>query len=336
MNGFQEQVTKALPPDVAAQLESALWPPLDARMPPAGLSLRLKTSPWIRRLMPTRLVVERAERRAQAIWDADPAEREHALAMMKVVVAGTEREHELERLARERLIESAANTAIYWQPWPVPDIDEESAANLDGALVGDRGVLLSPCHLGPYYGTMLVMPPRGRTPFAVSGEWFFEPPSHDLWGRRLARWRRDTVCVCVPAKGSFAVLRALLEQGQLVLVYFDMPGHNETSFLGKRTMLADGCARLSVETDAPVLPMRARREGHRVWLDVAAPVDPRDFASADQLHAHLARLHERWILEAPHAMDDPRSFGWEDGATADAWLRPGEGAHARTEPAERT
>src|SRR3981081_4426704 len=101
-----------------------------------------------------------------------------------------------------------------------------------------------------------------------------------------------------------------------------MPGHHETSFLGKRAMLADGCARLAMDTGAVVLCQRAGRDGHRVTVEMTPALDPRDFASADELHAHLARQHERWILEHPEAMDDPRSFGWEDGVSADAWRRP--------------
>ena len=107
-----------------------------------------------------------------------------------------------------------------------------------------------------------------------------------------------------------------------MLVYFDMPGRRETRFLGKPATLADGSARLSVEADVPILPVRARRVGHRAWLDVAAPLDPRDFADVGDLHDAMAAVHESWILEFPAAMADPRGFGWADGATADAWTRP--------------
>jgi lauroyl/myristoyl acyltransferase len=335
MNGFKEQVINQLPDELGAQLAASMWPPSPTPMPPAELQIRLKTSPLLRRLLPTPLVVRRAERRGRAVWEQVPAERRYALATMEAIVAGTPREHELEELARESLVESKANTAIYWQPWRVPELDDASARRLDDALSGTRGILISPCHTGPYFNSLWVMPPRARVPFVASGAFWFEDPSHDQWGRRLARWRQQNVSVCIPARGSFALLLELLKIGQVVLVYYDMPGHRETYFLGKPAMLADGCARLAVEADALVLPIRSRREGPIKWLDIAEPLDPRDFSGVDELHSRLGQLHERWILEFPQAMDDPRGFGWGDGATASAWIRPGPPAHAPAPASDR-
>jgi hypothetical protein len=44
----------------------------------------------------------------------------------------------------------------------------------------------------------------------------------------------------------------------------------------------------------------------------------------EELHEEIAAIHERWILEAPEALEDPRRAGaWEEGATATEWVRPG-------------
>ena len=101
-----------------------------------------------------------------------------------------------------------------------------------------------------------------------------------------------------------------------------MPGRRGTHFLGKPAMLADGTARLALQADALVLPMRTRRAGATVWLDVDAAFDPRDFPSVQALHDALAAHHERSILEFPPAMEAPSTFGWDDGATAQGWIRP--------------
>jgi Coenzyme PQQ synthesis protein D (PqqD) len=93
-----------------------------------------------------------------------------------------------------------------------------------------------------------------------------------------------------------------------VFVHFDMPGRRATHFLGRSTMLADGSAQLAVGADALVVPVRARRAGHRIWVDAAAPLDPRQFADADELHDALAAHHERWILENPAAMEHPAAL----------------------------
>jgi len=87
-------------------------------------------------------------------------------------------------------------------------------------------------------------------------------------------------------------------------------------------MLADGSARLAFEADALIVPLRARRAGHRVWVDIGTPLDPREFSGVEALHDALAVLHERWILEDPAAMADPNSFGWDHGAGPHAWIRP--------------
>jgi hypothetical protein len=87
-------------------------------------------------------------------------------------------------------------------------------------------------------------------------------------------------------------------------------------------MLAEGSAELAVRADALVLPLRARRAGHRVWVDTGEVLDPREFAGAEDLHVALAKLHEAWILENPSAMEDPRTIGWEHGASAEAWVQP--------------
>jgi lauroyl/myristoyl acyltransferase len=308
--------------DLAAALEIVQRPREHVRMPPASLPIRLKTSPWLRRLLPTRLVVARAERHGQAVWENSPEERSEAEATMAVVVGGTHHADAIAELARLYLIETVVDTALFWQPWPTPSLDPESAARVRRVLPASRGVVVSSCHVGAYRRTSSLFVSQGRAPFVVAGAWFFEKPSHDYWGRRLARVRQGSLARPIPAKGSFTVLQALLERGEMVLLYFDSPGGRETQFLGKTATLADGTARLAVEADALVLPVRTRRVRHTVWLDVAAPLDPRDFPGVKELHDALAAQHERSILEFPAAMEDPRGFGWGAGATAQGWTRP--------------
>jgi len=60
--------------------------PPPPRMPPATLRIRVKTSPWLRRVLPTRLVVARAVHRGQRIWEDSQLAREEALAMMKSAI----------------------------------------------------------------------------------------------------------------------------------------------------------------------------------------------------------------------------------------------------------
>jgi hypothetical protein len=179
--------------------------------------------------------------------------------------------------------------------------------------------------MGPSVHGVSAITSLGRTPYSVTG-WALRTPAPGFWGRRIMRRRAEARARgerLVPAADSFGLLKKLLEDGEIVSVFFDMPGGHETRFLGKPVMLASGSARLAVQADALVLPIRTRRAGHRVWVDVGSPLDPRAFAGPEELHAALAAVHERWILELPAMMEDPNRIGvWEQGATAEAWIKP--------------
>jgi acyl carrier protein len=307
---------------LASALEAISRPPAAPRMPAASIGIRAKTSPWLHSVLPPGLAVRRAALRAQTIWEQNPDLRDNAAAAMEPIVAGTPRAGELQELARQHAIERNIDRALFWQqPWTAR-VDPESAARLREALAGDRGLLLSACHIGPYYRLHCAAPFRDRVTYLVPGPWFFEPPRPGYWGRRLVRWRRGMKSLPVPARGSFRIVQALLQRGDPVFVFFDMPGPRQTRFLGKPAMLAEGSAQLSVRADALVVPIRTRRAGHQVWIDIQAPLDPREFNGVDELHDALAVLHERWILENPAAMEDPRTTGWEHGATPRAWTQP--------------
>ncbi len=321
-----EQATGGVAPAVERaeaerMLEEARRLAASTRMPPAELRLRIKTSPLLRALMPARLAVARAERTGRQLWAASAEERESAIAGMEVIVAGTPRADELDELARLACVERKVDGALFWAERWSAKAPRESAARIEHALADDRALLLSSCHVGPYYRSACAAPFDGHVTYLVAGPWYFGQPKPGYWGRRLVRWRRGTTSRPVPAQASFEVVQYLLERGEAMFLFFDMPGPHETSFLGKSVMLADGTAQLAVRTDAVILPLRARRAGCEVWVDAGAPLDPREYAGVDDLHAALAAQHERWILENPAALEDPRTTGWE--ATAQAWTRQG-------------
>jgi len=295
-------------------------------MPAADPRTRAATSPALRRFLPRSLALSRAAAQGERRWRV-PSERARALAVTEAIVAGTGRAQELTELARRRLIEEQADGALFWEPWRVSELDGRSAAALGDALGAGRRLILSVCHLGPYFLQCSPLKPLGISTIFVSGPWFFEVPEPGLWGRRLARWRRGVEWLggrLVPSAGSFEVVRALIETGEVVTSYFDMPGSTRTAFLGKPVDLSAGTSRLAHQTGALILPLRARRDGTRVFTDVWQAIDARRFAGPGELHEALAAVHERSILEIPEALEDPtRPGAWEQGASPSEWARPG-------------
>lgn len=311
--------------DTEALLAEARHRPKPPAMPRASLPIRLKTA-RLRELIPTRFVVSRAERRGRAIWGESTAAREHARGAIETIIGDSRSVEELDELAEQHLVEVEVERALYWQRWVRPRESAESRANLELARASGRGVIVSSCHQGPSGPGHAAMTSRRRTTYSTSAPWFFERPSEDHWGRRLARWHRRLYARNqrpLPSLGAFAMLRAMLAGGEMVLIQFDMPGSRNTRFLGKPVMLTMGTSRLAFQSDALVLPLLNYRVAHRVWADFRTPLDPRNYADEHAMHDELAAIHERWILAAPATLEDPRREGaWESGATPEAWLRP--------------
>jgi lauroyl/myristoyl acyltransferase len=293
--------------------------------PSVSLAVRLRTTPWLHRLLPARLAVRRARRRGRQTWERYPQDRARFRGGLEAIVGATERAGEIEQLTRAHLVESEVQRTLFWRPWEAANMDAATTAHLRAAISGGRGALLSICHLGPFFHSASIGPTLGRTVFTVGGPWCFQEPTSDYWGRRQVRRMeglRKQGGRMVPAAGSFAVLQALLEQGELVLMHFDVPGRHETRFLGKPVMLTTGSAKLALLTDAVVVPIRLRCAGHRVWVDAHPLLDPREYRDVEQLHEALAAVHERWILELPATLEDPRRGAFWEGASAEGWPLP--------------
>ncbi len=245
---------------------------------------------------------------------------------MAAIVGGTNRAHEIERLARRHVLEMHAVRMLFWQPLRAAAVDEASSANLQEALSSGRGILFSGSHLGPFFDLSAPLAGLARRRYSINGPWFFAPPSADYGGRRLVQWWRRTAQRDghpIHASNSYQTVRALLEDGEIVMVTFDIPGSRETMFLGKRVSLASGTARLAFDADALILPARTRRVRGRSHVDIAPPLDCRNFADAAELHDALADIHSKLILELAETLEDPRRAGlWGEGATAEAWSQP--------------
>jgi lauroyl/myristoyl acyltransferase len=316
-----------LPASERSSTNATPWRSLRHRRRPAASPLvRLRTLPDLRRPIPARLAVAWAEHRGGVAWEISAGERKRAMAAMKAVVAGTEHAGRVEEFARAHVIENHVRDTFFWRPWAAPGVDGESRAHLDASLQSGRGVLISRCHLGPFFLGAGALRSLGVVPYTTAGPWLFEPLATGPWARRVDRWRRGVEGMgerLLNAQGSYEQLARLLERRELVQIYFDMPGGKRTHFLGKPVMLASGSARLAEQTDALILPMHLYRKAHRISARIGPALDPREHSSHEELQDALARVHERAILLAPATLEDPgRAGAWEQGAGALEWAQP--------------
>src|ERR1700689_3469270 len=117
-------------PGLAAIVQDLRRPLKPPARPPATLGVRVRTTPWLRRATPTRIVVARAVRQGRTLWESNPEQRAQARAAIEAIVAGSHRAEEVETLAREHTIENEALRALFWQPWKPARMDTESHEHL--------------------------------------------------------------------------------------------------------------------------------------------------------------------------------------------------------------
>ena len=293
-------------------------------LPDAPLGVRIRTSPRLRRFVPNALAVARARRKAKRLWRRDPDLRARSRREVELIVSNTRWSERLEELAYLRAVENEIARTLLWQPWKVSCDSAASRTNMAEAL-SRKSFIVSFCHLGPFHCVTVPLQRAGREIIYVSDPWIFEPPEASYWGRRVVRIRQGVAGKArhIAARGSYSTLRSLLREGAAVGIAFDVPGGRQTRFLGKEVWLADGTARLAAETGVAVIPARTRRVKGRVVCDYAEALLPEKLRTVEAIHDALAWVHEQFILEEPHCLEDPgRPGSWGAGATTTAWRKP--------------
>ncbi len=210
----------------------------------------------------------------------------------------------------------------------------EGAEHLCTAYAQGRGVVVSFCHFGLFPGNAITVAEQtGAQVHPVAGAWLAQASPEGL-SPRARRWRAAYEAAgvrLVDADASFERLCALLAEGHIVTMAFDWPGTTATRFLGRPVSMAGGTARLAHHAGALVVPVRRTLRRGRGRATFGPALDPRDHGDRRSIHEDLAAVHERWILEDPAALEDPRRPGcWGPAATSAGWpaVTGGERLHA--------
>jgi lauroyl/myristoyl acyltransferase len=108
-------------------------------------------------------------------------------------------------------------------------------------------------------------------------------------------------------------LAELLVEGAVVALASDVAGRTPVTFAGRPLLGSAGAAHLARKTGSPVVVLTAHPgPDGRPFVRLAAPLDPADHDSGEELLAAMLRLHESAVLDWPEATDVP----------LDRWGRP--------------
>ena len=224
-------------------------------------------------------------------------------------LAGTE-----DDVARRAIVELFRVQEMFWRPWLMRRGEVDGLEHFEAARSEGRGVVAVCNHFGNFAAQVPVMHRYGIDASIIVSAETFENNGTDFQARRFRQTRKyldllgegrvvARASVATPARED-AFSRALraLEEGETVLVAFDLLGLLPTPFLGRRLMLAAGPVELARASDAMVVPVVNRLRGYVPVIEFAPPLDPRDFDGPESLQAAIAAVTERWALERPEAV----------------------------------
>lgn len=174
----------------------------------------------------------------------------------------------------------------------------EGETSLQDALARGRGVLLATAHLGNWELGALHLALQGY-PLTVA----YRPMASPRINRLLLDQRTRRGMEALPLGRAARSLVRTLREGRMAALLADRDFTENpisTSFFGAPALLPRGPAVLSFRTGAPLLPVfMLRRPDDGFRLTFKPPIDPTSFASAESVHAALAREMEEVIGEHP-------------------------------------
>ncbi|MDN4174540.1 hypothetical protein QWY28_16385 [Nocardioides sp. SOB77] len=259
---------------------------------------------WGRRHIPD-VAVPAITRTRLARARKDDARAAKAHREMDFLLGGVSTPAEVDRAAERYLERDILRSELRWHPKLITFQEVEGVANLVAARKRGRGVVISFLHHGHYEGAVASVCRADQPMLVVVSPEMLAPDAPEFLKQHV---RTGTVSggrpldATVGAKGMLAALA----EGEVLAIASDVPGRTPIRFLGVDRLGSFGAARLATGAGAPVVSMTAHPDADgRPYLRLSEPLDPRDFASPDDLLLEMVRLQEAPVLAWPEAYHQP-------------------------------
>jgi hypothetical protein len=284
-------------PDLEARLAALERPGRHERGRVLWLRDRFHVAGLVGRATPRHLAVGRATRAGERQWNDSKAARQKAVDWMTTMLRRPASDPEVQRLAREAVIDREVRRVLLDRPWDIRG-PVRGLERLEAAHAGGRGVLLATVHFGLALNGLIRTARDFRPCYSMRA-----PRDVQRRGRKAQvmrqRWRHAERAGVrfVDRREAYPVLHALLARGEICLIAFDSGGRVETELAGQRTWLAGGLAALARDAGVAVVPTFTLREGAQQVGYFEEPIEPGGFGDAGELHRHIAHVTSRWMLD---------------------------------------
>ena len=259
----------------------------------------------LRAKVPASLLPALVAARTRAEWRREEV-REDARAQMRFLLEHSRPDVDLDAVALAYVRYQARRGELRWHPELITSLRVDGMGYLLGARSSRRGVVLNFVHHGYYDGAFPSIARLGAPTHMVVYPYMLEPDA-PLWLRQHLVVGTANGGAAVSAAVGTDGLVDLLRRGEVLAVASDVPGRTPMTFVGRKVRGSFGAARLACDTGAPVVVMTSEEDEHGPLIRLHEPLDPRDFASPQELLARMLAMHERVLLQWPEATDLPLS-----------------------------
>ena len=255
--------------------------------------------------MPVGRIPALVDRKVTRLW----TNTDYRLAQerqMWYLLEHTERAHEVPTLAREFAKFSLTRTYLRWHPEVLSNQEIRGIEWLTTRRDPDRSVVLSFLHHNLYEG-LFVSLKRAGAPIAVLVTPKVLGPETPSGLKQHVRVMRSENTL-IPATGGLDAIQARLQPGMTMAIASDVPGHTEVRFLGRRVLSSFGAPVIATQTNSQVVvatPRRAADGGS--YIQVHAPLEPKEFGDPKELLVEMLRRHEEAVLAWPEVLEMPRA-----------------------------